>query len=121
MFANSLRVRVVHETIHPYKSYDAVSLERSQSGLLVLRRERLLGDKLKVKPALRQEDVVRAGFGNDAVLQNVDAVGVLDRAQAVGDRDRRAVLRRLVERALDDLLGFRVERRGSPIPTRVRT
>lgn len=121
MFANSLRVGVVHETIHPYKSYDAVSLERSQSGLLVLRRERLLGDKLKVKPALRQQDVVRAGFGNDAVLQNVDAVGVLDRAQAVGDRDRRAVLRRLVERALDDLLGFRVERRGSPIPTRVRT
>src|SRR5690606_21703184 len=41
-----------------------------------------------------------------------DAVGVLDRRQPVGDDQRRAALRELVERLLDRALGLGVEGRG---------
>lgn len=47
-----------------------------------------------------------------AVLQDDDLVGVLDRGQPVGDRERRAVLREAVEAALDEHLRLRVHVAG---------
>lgn len=52
---------------------------------------------------------MRAGLGNDTVLEHVDAVGVLNCTESMGDRNRRAVLGCLVERALHDLLRLGVE------------
>ena len=56
---------------------------------------------------------MRAGLGDAAALEHVDAVGVHDRGQPVRDQDRHHVLARphLADRLADLLLGQRVERR----------
>ena len=46
------------------------------------------------------------------MVEHDDAVGALDRRQAMRDHDRRASLDERLQRRLDMALGFRVERRG---------
>lgn len=62
-----------------------------------------------------EELKVLALLGDFAVLQNVDQVGVLDRAESMGDRDCRASHGRLVECELHDRFGLGVKRRGGLI------
>lgn len=47
---------------------------------------------------------MRAGLENSAILDEIDAVRVLDRRQAMRNGDGRPALRGLVERGLDNLL-----------------
>ena len=51
---------------------------------------------------------VRAVLDDAALVENVDHVGLLDRAEAVRDGDGRASLRGRVQGCLDHLFGFRV-------------
>lgn len=52
---------------------------------------------------------MRALLGDTTILEHEDDVCVLNRRESVGDGDRRAVLGRLVERALYHALGLAVE------------
>lgn len=52
-------------------------------------------------------------FSNLTVLDVVDSVCILDRGQTVCDSNSGATLRGVVQSGLDDLLGCRVESRGS--------
>lgn len=45
-------------------------------------------------------------------IKHIDDIRLLDRAESVGDRNRRAPLRGRVERRLHNLLALRVERAG---------
>lgn len=54
---------------------------------------------------------VLATLGDLSILQDVDDVCTLDRTETMSDCDRTPSLGRLVESELDDLFGFRVERR----------
>src|SRR3954454_16906111 len=63
-------------------------------------------------PAGGHELVPRAALGDAPVLEHDDLVGVADGRQAVGDGDRRAALRELVERRLHRALGLVVQRAG---------
>ena len=60
----------------------------------------------------RHQFVVRADLDDPAALQDDQAVGLAQGAQAVGDGDRRAALDQVVERLLDLPLGLGVDRRG---------
>lgn len=60
-------------------------------------------DEFIVTPAQREELVMRAGLADRPVLDEVDAVRVLDSRQPMRDRDRRAPLRSPVQRLLHDL------------------
>ncbi len=63
--------------------------------------------------ALAAEEVAVGALFLDTVRSDDnDAVGVLDRRQAVGDHQRRAAFREFEQRLLDVPLGFGVERRG---------
>ena len=53
-----------------------------------------------------------ADLGDPAPLQHHDPVGLAERAQAVGDGDRRPAPDQVVERLLDLPLGLGVDRRG---------
>ena len=55
---------------------------------------------------------MRADLGDAAALEHDQPVGLAQRAQAVGDGDRRAALDQVVERHLNLALGFGVDRRG---------
>ena len=55
---------------------------------------------------------MRAALGHLATLQHDDLVGIDDGGQAVGDDQRGAVFRHLLQRRLDLVLGEAVERRG---------
>ena len=48
-------------------------------------------------------------LGNPAALEDGDLIRLADRRQPVGDRQRRAAFRELVERGLDGSLGLGVE------------
>src|SRR3954470_11585799 len=69
-------------------------------------------DQIGVATAARQQLVVRAALDDPAVVEHHDLVGVPDRRQAVGDRDRGPALRQPVERRLHVALGLGVERAG---------
>ena len=56
-----------------------------------------------------QEFVVGAGFLDFAFVEDDDFVGLLDRAQAVGDDERGTALHQLFDRFLDELLGFGID------------
>ena len=57
-----------------------------------------------------QQVLVLAGFDNAAVFQNDQPIGLAERAQAVGDGNRRAAADEVVERFLNLPLGLRVDR-----------
>src|SRR5208283_5004877 len=61
---------------------------------------------------LRQQFTMAAALDDAAVVDDADLVGLCDRRQAVGDDDRRSALTQGMQRLLDRLLGFGVERRG---------
>ena len=61
---------------------------------------------------MRKQLVVAAGFDDEAVLDDEDAVGMHDRRQSVGDDDRGAALAEFGDRLLHVVLGFGIERRG---------
>lgn len=50
-----------------------------------------------------------APLRNLSISEDEDDIGVLNRRESMRDRDRRSVLRSLVERRLDDFLGFGIE------------
>ena len=54
---------------------------------------------------------MRAGFDDVSAVDHEDAIGLLDRRQSMCDDERRAVVHQLIERPLDDALGFGVQRR----------
>ncbi len=63
-----------------------------------------------VDTMLAEELAVRADLGDPALVQDDDAVDVLDRREAVGDDDRRPADHQLPQRVLDEMLGLRVDR-----------
>ena len=65
-----------------------------------------------VEAVAGQELVVAAGFGQAAVVEDQDAVGVADGRQAVGDDDGSAALHEFFDGRLDELLGFGVDAAG---------
>ena len=65
-----------------------------------------------VEPAVRDQLGVRALFDDTPFVQHHNAIGVLDRGQAVRDHDGRAPAHQLLERRLDQPLGLGVERGG---------
>ena len=65
-----------------------------------------------VASALAQQFVMAAGFGDRAVLDDKDAVGIDDGVQPVRDHDRRAALAETLDGALHLPLGFGIERGG---------
>src|SRR5262249_6238873 len=67
--------------------------------------------ELGVKTVDLEQLVVRALFVDEVVVEDDDLVGVLDRREAVRDRDGRAALHQVLEGVHDDLLRLRVERR----------
>src|ERR1700735_1855474 len=89
---------------------------RSRSGdqlPRVRRRPELSAIELRVRPLVRQERVVRAFLDDAAVIEDRDAVGAADGAQAMGDDERRASTEELDHRLLDQPLALAVEtRRG---------
>src|SRR5579864_6826977 len=67
--------------------------------------------KLGVDSAELYQLVMRALFGDDAVFQHDDLVGVADGAEAVRDGDRGASLHQPVERADNEFFRCGVKRR----------
>ena len=67
--------------------------------------------QLGVAPAELDELLVAATLDDLTRVEHEDLVGVADRRQAVGDRDRRASARELVQRLLHGALGLVVKRR----------
>lgn len=55
---------------------------------------------------------MRSRLGDATLVEEVDAVRLLDRRQPVRDGNRRSALGGVVESSLDDLLRGRVEGRG---------
>ena len=68
--------------------------------------------KQGVAAVLAQQIVVPAGFGDAAVLEHIDAVGMCDRVQAVRDGERRAAPAEMCHRLAHLQFGFRIERGG---------
>ena len=68
-------------------------------------------DQLAIPPLERHELVVRPTLRHLAPVDDVDDVGLLDRAQPVRNRDRRPPFGRYVECVLHHLLRLRVEGR----------
>lgn len=69
--------------------------------------------QLGVPAVLAHQLRVRALLDDAALVEDVDDVGALDSAEAVGDGNGGAALGRLVQGGLDDVLGLGVEgRRG---------
>ena len=84
------------------------ALHRGAAGRRGPRRE-----QRRVTPFLADQLVVRAELGEDAVVDDADAIGARRGGQPVRDHDDGAVLGEPVERELDDALGTRIEaRRG---------
>ena len=63
-------------------------------------------------PGLLSRSSCVADLGDPAPFQHDEPVGPAERAQAVGDGDRRPALDQVVERLLDLALGLGVDRRG---------
>ena len=79
------------------------------------RAQRLLlqpGEQLAVVRAAAHQLVVRALVGDAAVVQHDDAVGEVQRRDAVRDEQRRAVGQHLAQPVVDGLLGAGVDRAG---------
>src|ERR1700691_3575464 len=80
------------------------------------RRRRLLLERQPVERSvtatLAQELVVAAGFDDQSVLDDENAIGVHDGGEPVRDDERRAVLAQLGDRLLHVVFGLRIERRG---------
>ena len=68
--------------------------------------------ELRISAATPQQFFVRALLFNFAVRNDKNAVRLADGGETVGDDERRAVLRQLVERMLNFRLGQAVQRRG---------
>ena len=83
------------------------SLRRRRIG-----RRELARDELSVEPALGEELLVRAAFGDAALVEDDDAVGVADGREAVGDDDGGALRLEAREGAAHRLLVDRVQMRG---------
>ncbi len=62
-----------------------------------------------IQAAAGEQLRVRAALAQRALAQHQDAVGALDGGEAMRDHQRGAVLEQLVERALDQRLGFAVD------------
>jgi len=65
-----------------------------------------------VETALGEQRVVPALLDDPAFVEDDDAVSAADRGETMGDDDRRAVVHQPLERLLDQLLRFGVERGG---------
>ena len=65
-----------------------------------------------IPPFERHEIAMRPTLSHLALLNEIDHIHVLDRAQSVRDSDRGPALRRHIQRILDHSLGIRVKRRG---------
>ena len=62
-------------------------------------------------PFCRHQGIMGAGFDHPAAIHDHQSVGLAQRGQAVGDGDGGPTAHQIVERLLDFLLGFRVDRR----------
>ena len=87
-------------------------LEWRGAGDLVGGGRRLAGDQAGVGAVAGHELVVAADLDDAAVVEDDDAVGVADGAEAVGDDEGGAALLQLLQRLLDEVLALAVERRG---------
>ena len=58
-------------------------------------------------------------LGDDAILQHQNLIGADHGGQPVGDDQRRAVLRDIIERGLNFALGMGIERRGASSRIRI--
>jgi hypothetical protein len=56
--------------------------------------------QMRIETIARHQFIVRTLFDNRAMIQNDDAMGDLDRTQAVGDDDGRAPLHQPIQRLL---------------------
>ena len=68
--------------------------------------------KIGVDAVVCEEGVVGSVFGDAAVVEDHDDIGILDGGQAVRDDEHRAALHQLIHAALDDGLGACVDGRG---------
>ena len=68
-------------------------------------------DQFEIPPSIPQQLIMRPMFDDASLIENVNHIRLLNRAQTMGDGDGRPTLRRSVESRLHDLLRFRVERR----------
>ena len=55
---------------------------------------------------------MRAAFGDDAALQNIDAIAASDSRQAVRNENAGAIAADAVDRLLQDAFGMRIDMRG---------
>ena len=65
-----------------------------------------------VYAVLRDQFLVRAAFGDAAVIHHKNLVGVPDGGQAVGNGDDRLAVGQLGDRLLDEMLVLRVDAGG---------
>lgn len=65
----------------------------------------------RVQTVSGEKLVVRADFGDHAVFEHKDEIGVADRRESMGNRDRRPAFEQPVEALEDQILGLGVERR----------
>src|SRR5216683_6220104 len=65
-----------------------------------------------IQAAAGEQLRVRAALAQRALAQHQDAVGALDGGEAMRDHQRGAILEQLVERPLDQRLGFAVDTGG---------
>jgi hypothetical protein len=68
--------------------------------------------QLEILPPLLQQLTVRPVLHDPALIEHVDHIRFLDRAQPMRHRDRSSSPRGRIEGRLHDLLGFRVQRRS---------
>lgn len=68
-------------------------------------------NELLVQTILMKKVSVLSAFDHLALLNDDNLVGMLDRAEPVGDHDRRTVLHEFCQRILNKLFRFRVKRR----------
>src|SRR5215472_6409084 len=112
------RIRGRHKLTAPVRRFRWIAVRRASLFLGLFEnlarqlRLALAVPHAGIKPAMREQLLVRAAFDDDALVQHQNFIGADDGGEPVGDDERGAVLGNAVERVLNVFLGVAVERRS---------